>query len=201
MLRQIDQIDGIQIFVAKIFIDPRGSLLQSYVQSDLRSRAIPGEFRQAIQSTSRRGAVRGLHFQWNPPQGKLIRCVRGAIYDVVVDLRHGSPTCGDHARAELTGENRKMLWVPPGFAHGFMALEDESIVLYECTAEWNPSGEGGILWNDPELGIKWPPLEPSVSEKDSRNPTLPAWLADRRSGAFRFSASDAGRPAPSSPQS
>jgi dTDP-4-dehydrorhamnose 3,5-epimerase len=184
MLRQIDQIDGIQVFVANVFIDARGFLLQSYVQSDLRSRGIPGEFRQAIQSTSRRGAVRGLHFQWNPPQGKLIRCLRGAICDMVVDLRHGSATCGDHACAELTGENRKVLWVPSGFAHGFMAMEDESIVLYECTAEWNPSGEGGILWNDPQLGIRWPSLTPLVSEKDSRNPTLSAWLADRRSRAF-----------------
>ena len=188
MLRQIDQIDGLRIFVAKCFIDARGFLLQSYVRSDLAGRGINGEFRQAIQSTSRRGAVRGLHFQWDPPQGKLIRCVRGSIYDVLVDVRRRSPTCGDHTAVELTGENRKILWVPPGFAHGFMALEDESTVLYECTAEWNSSGEGGILWNDPDLAIEWPSVPPLVSEKDSCNPTLAAWLADARSQAFEFTA-------------
>jgi dTDP-4-dehydrorhamnose 3,5-epimerase len=184
MLKQIDEIDGLQVFVTKNFIDTRGSLLQSYVRSDLERRGIPAEFRQANQSTSRRGVVRGLHFQWDPAQGKLIRCIRGAILDVVVDIRRGSPTRGDHVTLELTGENARVFWIPPGFAHGFMALEDDSIVLYECTAEWNPAGEGGILWSDPALGIPWPSLEPIVSPKDSRNPTLAQWWADPRSHAF-----------------
>jgi dTDP-4-dehydrorhamnose 3,5-epimerase len=188
MLKQIDQIDGIQDFVANSFIDTRGSLLQSYVRSDLEKRGIPGEFLQAIQSRSRRGVVRGLHFQWGPPQGKLVRCVSGAILDVVVDVRPESPTCGDHALLELTEDNSKVFWIPPGLAHGFMVLEEDSIVLYECTAEWNPAGEGGILWSDPALGIAWPAIEPIVSPKDMNNPTLAQWLADPRSRAFRFEA-------------
>jgi dTDP-4-dehydrorhamnose 3,5-epimerase len=185
MLKHIDQIDGIQAFVTKSFIDTRGSLLQSYVRSDLESRGIFVEFRQANQSLSRRGVVRGLHFQWDPPQGKLVRCVRGAILDVVVDIRHGSATWGDHAMVEMTGDNARVLWIPPGFAHGFMALEEESIILYECTAEWNPAGEGGILWSDPALGIAWPEIDPIVSPKDTSNPTLAQWLADPRSRAFQ----------------
>jgi dTDP-4-dehydrorhamnose 3,5-epimerase len=190
MLKQIDQIDGIQVFVAKSFIDPRGVLLQSYVRSDLERIGIPGDFRQAIQSISRRSVVRGLHFQWDPPQGKLIRCVQGGIFDVLVDIRHGSCTRGDHLTIELTGENNRVLWIPPGFAHGFMALADDTIVLYECTAEWNPACEGGILWNDPALRIDWPPMSAVVSEKDSRSPTLSEWMADPRSRAFRIISSD-----------
>jgi dTDP-4-dehydrorhamnose 3,5-epimerase len=184
MLKQTDQIDGIQVFVANIFIDSRGALLQSYVRSDLDRHGVRGEFRQAIQSRSRAGAIRGLHFQWEPPQGKLIRCVAGAIFDVLVDIRHGSPTCGDHVAVELTEENRRVLWAPPGFAHGFMALDDGATVLYECTAEWNPACEGGILWDDPALAIAWPSLAPIVSEKDRRNPMLVEWLADPRSRTF-----------------
>ncbi len=186
MLKQIDQIDGLQLFATKNFIDARGSLLQSYVRSDLENRGIPADFRQANQSRSRRGVVRGLHFQWDPPQGKLLRCVRGAILDVAVDIRHGSPTCGDHCTVELTEENSKTFWIPAGFAHGFMALEEDSIVLYECTAEWNPAGEGGILWSDPALGIAWPGTDRIVSPKDMRNPTLARWLEDPRSQAFRY---------------
>ena len=175
--RRRASIDGIVTFQAPVFPDDRGFLLQSYVRSELEKRGIPGDFRQAIQSKSRRGVVRGLHFQWDPPQGKLIRCIEGRIWDVVVDLRHGSPAQGCHSALEMSGENHWVLWVPPGFAHGFMALEDNSIVLYECTAEWSPAAEGGILWNDPELEIDWPPIDPLVSEKDRKNPTLAAWLA------------------------
>jgi len=130
--------------------------------------------------------VRGLHFQWDPPMGKFVRCIYGAIIDVVVDVRHGSPTLGDHAAVELSGQNHKVIWVPPGFAHGTVALEDHSIVLYECTSEHGPGREGGILWNDPALGIKWPDISPIVSQKDKEAPTLQQWLADPRSQHFRF---------------
>ena len=184
MLRSIEQLNGIHVLVAKCFIDERGFLLQSYMRSDLTARGIHAEFRQAIQSKSRRGAVRGMHFQFEPPQGKLVRCVSGRIFDVVVDLRHGSPTQRDHGVVELSGRNHKVIWIPPGFAHGFMAVEDDSVVLYECTAEWSPAGEWGILWNDSALGIDWPPLSAIVSQKDRVNPTLAEWLADPRSSIF-----------------
>ena len=177
-------IDGLKLFPAKCFPDERGYLLQSYVRSELEAGGIPFAFRQAIQSKSKRGTVRGLHFQWDAPQGKLIRCVSGSIYDVAVDVRHGSPTLGDHVAIEMSEANRLVFWLPPGFAHGFMALEDGTTVLYECTEEWNPLGEGGILWNDPSLAIAWPDVPALVSPKDGVNPTLAAWLADPRSGSF-----------------
>jgi dTDP-4-dehydrorhamnose 3,5-epimerase len=175
----------VQVFTANGFPDERGMLVQSWVAADLAARGIPHRFGQAIETRSRRGVVRGLHFQWEPPMGKLVRCLHGAIVDVVVDVRHGSPTLGRHLAVELTGENRRVIWVPPGFAHGTFALEDGSIVLYECTAEHGPGREGGILWNDPALAIRWPDIPPIVSDKDRVAPTLAAWLADPRSQHFR----------------
>ncbi len=111
----------------------------------------------------------------------MLRCVAGRLFDVGVDLRHGSPTLGDHVALEMSAERHEVLWLPPGFAHGFMALEESTVMLYECTAEWSPRGEAGILWNDPELGIHWPNLPPIVSRKDQGNPSLKQWLADARS--------------------
>jgi dTDP-4-dehydrorhamnose 3,5-epimerase len=174
-------IHDAQIFTARSFPDERGYLLQVHVRSELESRGICVEFQQAIMSRSRRGVVRGLHFQWDPPQGKLIRCVSGAVFDVLVDIRPSSPTFGQHMTMELSEENRESVWAPPGLAHGFMALQEGSIVLYECTAEWSPQAEGGVLWNDPALGIRWPALSPIVSAKDAVNPVLSDWLKDPRS--------------------
>ncbi len=186
MLREVRELPGIRVFTAKAFPDERGFLLQSWVKHQLEELGIPSEFQQAIQTCSRRGAVRGLHFQWQPPMGKLVRCIRGRILDVVVDIRHNSPTLGDHAVIELTGANHTVIWVPPGFAHGTFALEEDSIVLYECTSEHHAGNEGGIRWNDPALGIHWPDIEPIVSEKDRAAPTLSQWLADPRSRHFTF---------------
>ena len=186
MLRSPDELPGIKVITAKHFPDHRGFLLQSWVDQDLKEAGIPCDFSQAIQTVSKRGVVRGLHFQWQPPMGKYVRCIHGAIIDVVVDVRHGSPTLGDHAAVELTGRNHRIIWVPPGFAHGTFALEDESIVLYECSAPHGVGGEGGIRWNDPKLGIRWPDLPPIVSEKDDVAPTLAEWLADPRSQQFRY---------------
>jgi dTDP-4-dehydrorhamnose 3,5-epimerase len=118
--------------------------------------------------------------------GKYVRCLSGALLDVVVDVRHESPRLGDHVAVELSDRNHKVIWVPPGFAHGTFALEDGTIVLYECTSEHGPGREGGILWNDPALGIAWPDIQPIVSDKDAVAPTLRAWLDDPRSRHFRF---------------
>jgi len=186
MLRPPHELPGIAVFTAKHFVDERGFLLQSWVAQDLEAMRLPARFGQAIQTVSRRGVVRGLHFQWDPPMGKLVRCIHGAIIDVVVDVRHGSPTLGDHAAVELTGRNHQVIWVPPGFAHGTVALEEQSIVLYECTGQHGPGHEGGIRWNDPGLGIAWPDVPPIVSEKDRVAPTLAEWLADPRSRHVRF---------------
>lgn len=180
------RIAAVKIFTAKHFPDERGLLVQSWVRQDLAALGIPSEFKQAIQTVSRRGVVRGLHFQWDPPMGKLVRCLHGAILDVVVDVRVGSPTLGQHVAVELSGLNHKVIWVPPGFAHGTFAFADESIVLYECTGEHGPGREGGILWNDPALGIAWPDVAPIVSEKDRVAPSLATWLADPRAQHFRY---------------
>jgi dTDP-4-dehydrorhamnose 3,5-epimerase len=180
------RIEAVKLFSARTFLDERGFLLQSWVRGDLLERGIPCDFKQAIQTQSRKGVVRGLHFQWEPPMGKLVRCIHGAILDVVVDVRHGSPTLGEHVAAELSGRNHQVIWVPPGFAHATFALEDDSIVLYECTGEHGAGKEGGILWNDPALGIDWPKIPPIVSEKDREAPTLATWLEDPRSRFFRY---------------
>jgi dTDP-4-dehydrorhamnose 3,5-epimerase len=185
LIDDTQSLPPVQVFQARGFPDERGMLVQSWVAGDLKQRGIPTTFHQAIQTCSRRGVVRGLHFQWEPFMGKLVRCLHGAIIDVVVDVRHGSPTLGKHLAVELTAENRNVIWVPPGFAHGTFALEDDTIVLYECSGEHGP-GEGGILWNDPALGIRWPDIPPVVSEKDRVAPTLQAWLADPRSRHFRM---------------
>jgi len=186
MLVDSSRIPAVRIFEAPVFPDERGFLLQSWVATDLAARGLPREFKQAIQTCSRRGVMRGLHFQWDPPMGKLVRCIAGAILDVVVDVRVGSPTLGHHVAVELRGRNHKIIWVPPGFAHGTFALEEDSIVLYECTAEHGPGREGGIRWNDPALGIAWPAIPTIVSEKDQVAPTLAEWLADSRAAHFRY---------------
>lgn len=130
-------------------------------------------FVQDNQSLSQKGAVRGLHFQAPPfEQGKLVRVVKGAVRDVVVDIRKNSATYGQHFSIDLTEENQLMFWIPPGFAHGFETLEDNTIFLYKCTNLYNKESEGGLLWKDPALGIKWQTAEPIVSDKDQILPTL-----------------------------
>jgi dTDP-4-dehydrorhamnose 3,5-epimerase len=186
MQRQASEVSGVTVMTATSYADERGYLLQSWVKPDLEAVGVPSTFKQAIQTFSKRGVVRGLHFQWQPPMGKLVRCIYGAIVDVVVDVRHGSPTLGDHVAVELTEANHKVIWVPPGFAHGTIALQDDTIVLYECSSEHGPGNEGGILWNDPALGIKWPDIPVTVSAKDRAAPTLAQWLADTRSRHFRL---------------
>ncbi len=186
---QVDpsRIPALRILEAKHFPDERGVLVQSWLKADLDAAGIPSSFTQAIQTVSRRGVLRGLHFQWDPPMGKYVRCLHGGIIDVVVDVRHGSPTLGDHVAVELTGRNHRVIFVPPGFAHATFALEEGTIVLYECTTPHGPGNEGGILWSDPALGITWPDIVPIVSEKDTKQPTLAEWLEDPRSQHFRFS--------------
>lgn len=183
----VGDMPGVIVLTTRAFTDDRGSLLQAWVASDLEATGISARFEQAIQTRSRLGALRGLHFQWDPPMGKFLRCISGRIFDVVVDVRHDSAMLGNHAAVELSEENRKAIWIPPGLAHGMLALEEGTIVLYECTAAYNPAAEGGIRWDDPKLGIAWPNVPAIVSEKDRAAPTLAEWLADPRSQGFRFS--------------
>jgi dTDP-4-dehydrorhamnose 3,5-epimerase len=161
----------------KIFSDFRGFFFESYSRMDMEKIGIPDEFVQDNHSCSSKGVIRGLHFQSNHPQGKLVRVIRGSIFDAVVDIRKGSPTFGGSVGIELSAENRLMIWVPAGFAHGFLSLEDGTEVLYKTTDFYYPEYDAGIRWNDPDLGIAWPQTCHNISsviinEKDGRLPCL-----------------------------
>jgi dTDP-4-dehydrorhamnose 3,5-epimerase len=178
-------IEGAAVIVPEVFEDDRGFFFEAFRVDQFGELGLPTEFVQDNHSRSAKGVVRGLHFQWEPPMGKLVRCIHGGVLDVVVDVRHGSPTLGDHAAIDLRGDNYRILWVPPGFAHSTFATEDDTIVLYECSSQHGPGKEGGIRWNDPALGIRWPDIPPIVSAKDQVAPSLAEWLADSRSRYFR----------------
>lgn len=166
-------MDGPLVIQPKVFADSRGYFFESYSNKLLNQLGLENEFKQDNQSLSQKGTVRGLHFQADPfAQGKLVRVVQGAVKDVAVDIRKGSPTYGRHFEILLTGENKTMFWVPPGFAHGFSVLEDNTIFLYKCTNLYDKASEGGLLWNDPELNINWGVDEAIVSDKDKLLPTL-----------------------------
>lgn len=157
----------------KIFGDQRGFFLELYKEADFASGGIPERFVQDNFSKSSRGVLRGLHYQKAPKtQGKLVFCIKGAIFDVAVDVRKGSPQYGNWVAAELTSENRHMLYVPAGFAHGFQVLSESAEVMYKCTQEYSPPDERGVLWNDPEIDIPWPLENPILSAKDKINPVL-----------------------------
>lgn len=166
---QTTPIEGLLLIRPRVFEDDRGSFSETWNQRAFDEAA--GEevrFVQANESVSQAGVLRGLHFQVPPhAQGKLVRVVRGSVLDVAVDLRVGSPTFGQHHAALLTGENKWQFYVPPGFAHGFMALEDDTVFHYLCTASYHPDSEQALLWNDPDLGIEWGMKDPKVSPKDA----------------------------------
>lgn len=169
-------IDGLIEIYPRIFKDERGYFFESYQKEAFADNGIPSDFVQDNQSYSTAGVLRGLHFQNEPyAQGKLVRVIKGKVLDVVVDLRKHSPTFGHHKKFILTEEQQNMVFVPEGFAHGFLALE-ESIFAYKCTNVYNKESEGGIIWNDPELNIDWGIENPNVSPKDLVLPTLKTWL-------------------------
>ncbi len=168
---------GVLEITPRIFEDERGYFFESYNINLFREHGITEDFLQDNQSYSRKGVVRGLHFQREPfAQGKLVRVIRGAVLDVVVDIRPDSPTFGQHESFLLTGENQKMVYLPAGFAHGFSTLED-AVFSYKCTNVYHKSSEGGILYNDPLLAIDWQVNEPLVSGKDLELPGFDAFKA------------------------
>ncbi|WP_139925471.1 dTDP-4-dehydrorhamnose 3,5-epimerase [Hymenobacter sp. DG01] len=166
-------IQGVVEIQPRVFGDARGAFFESFSAQKMTEAGIIGEWVQDNQSRSDRGVVRGLHFQ-KPPftQAKLVRVAQGRALDVIVDIRKDSPTYGQHLMVELDSERYNMLYVPPGFAHGFTALEDNTLFLYKCTNYYAPQSEGGLLWNDPALGIQWGVENPTVSAKDQILPTL-----------------------------
>ncbi|MFK8020380.1 MAG: dTDP-4-dehydrorhamnose 3,5-epimerase [Pseudomonadales bacterium] len=166
------KLDGVLIIEPKVHGDHRGFFLESYRENQFRDAGITQPFVQDNHSRSQRGVLRGLHFQVTQPQGKLVRVTRGSVYDVAVDINPLSNTCGQYVGIELTEENHKLFWVPPGYAHGFVVTSDIADFQYKCTDYYNPADEGGIIWNDPEVGIEWPIADPQLSGKDAVLPTL-----------------------------
>lgn len=162
-------LPGVIIIEPKVFGDKRGFFLETYREDVLRDAGITEHFVQDNHSRSTRGVLRGLHYQMTQTQGKLIRVTTGAVYDVAVDVRQGSPNFGQWAGAQLDEDNMHIMYVPPGFAHGFVVLSDSADFNYKCTDYYHPESEQGIAWNDPDIGIDWPISEVSLSEKDKKN--------------------------------
>ena len=169
-------ISSLLIVEPRVFADERGFFMETYKESEFNSAGIAESFVQDNHSYSSRGVLRGLHFQTAPhAQGKLVRVVRGAVWDVAVDLRPDASTYGQWHSAELNERNNRMFYIPPGFAHGFLTLEDNTHFMYKCTAEYAPDADGGIRWDDPDIAVDWPLKtgeSPDVSEKDSELPYL-----------------------------
>ncbi|WP_418162929.1 dTDP-4-dehydrorhamnose 3,5-epimerase [Pantoea vagans] len=167
------KIADVKIIEPKVFGDERGFFLETF-QSEKYKRAlnIEGEFVQDNHSRSAKNVLRGLHFQRNNPQGKLVRVVRGEVYDVAVDIRPESPTYKQWVGVYLSEENKTQFWVPPGLAHGFVVISEYADFEYKCTNYYDPSSEGCLAWNDPELGIDWPVSDPILSEKDKAGQLL-----------------------------
>lgn len=165
------EIEGLCVVEPSVFGDDRGYFMETYNYNDFKAEGLDMVFVQDNQSMSVKGVLRGLHYQKQFPQGKLVRVVSGKVFDVAVDLRTGSDTYGKWFGVELSGENKKMFYIPEGFAHGFVVLSDEAVFAYKCTDFYHPGDEGGILWSDPEIGVEWP-IEPDakliISEKDQK---------------------------------
>jgi len=161
------RIDGLLVINPKIFGDDRGYFFESWNEESFVKNGLDLDFVQDNQSLSSKGVLRGLHFQ-NPPfaQGKLVRVIKGAVLDIVVDIRKESATYGQHFSIELNEENKTIFWIPPGFAHGFITLEDDTIVTYKCTGVYNSASEEALLWSDKDLNIDWGAIKPLVSDKD-----------------------------------
>jgi len=170
-------ISGLYEIQPKVFEDRRGYFFESYSERDFFDAGLTLQFVQDNQSRSGKCTLRGLHFQKTHPQGKLVRAIEGEVFDVAVDLRHNSPTRGKWHGVILSGEKQNQFYIPPGFAHGFLVLTEQAVFAYKCSDFYYPNDEGGVIWNDPVIGIKWPDLgaEYILSEKDKK---LPFWGAD-----------------------
>jgi len=166
-------LSGLILIEPKVFSDSRGFFKEIYKESIFREVGLSESFVQDNISFSKKGVLRGLHFQKEPfSQGKLVTCLRGKIFDVAVDLRKESPTFGRWHAQILSEENHLLFYIPPGFAHGFQVLSEIALVFYKCTCEYNREAESGILWNDKDINIKWPIPDPLLSEKDQQLPTF-----------------------------
>ena len=172
MLIEDTAIKEVKILNPKIHMDERGCFFESFKSSFNNDNHLPSTFVQDNEVWSGKGVLRGLHYQLNNPQGKLVRAVVGSILDVAVDIRLGSPTFGKFVMAELSSKNKKIFYIPEGFAHGYLVTSDESVVLYKCTNLYNPNDEYGIKWDDNDIRINWNYSSTVISEKDNKLPTI-----------------------------
>jgi dTDP-4-dehydrorhamnose 3,5-epimerase len=179
-LKRIDtDLPGCCIVEPAVFGDARGYFYESFNAEKYAALGIHARFVQSNVSRSARGVLRGLHYQWPNPQGKLVGVLEGEVYDVAVDIRHGSPTFGRWTAAMLTADNKRQFWIPEGFAHGFCVVSDYATFVYQCTALYDRAADAGIRWNDAQLAIDWPVAEPLLSDKDKGTPFLADVPADR----------------------
>jgi dTDP-4-dehydrorhamnose 3,5-epimerase len=168
----VTDLPGVVIVEPQVHADGRGCFFESYHARRYADAGLPDQFVQDNHSCSARGTIRGLHYQLRRPQAKLVRVIRGAIFDVAVDIRRGSSTFGRWVGVELSADNKRQLFIPAGFAHGFCVLADVSEVEYKCTDYYVPDDQRGVLWNDPAIGVSWPVADPMLSEKDRTYPPL-----------------------------
>lgn len=174
-MKRIDtDLPGVCVIEPHVFGDERGFFYESYNQAAFEKQGIEACFVQSNVSRSLKGVLRGLHYQWPNPQGKLVSVLEGEVYDVAVDIRRGSPHFGRWAAAVLTADNKRHFWVPEGFAHGFCVLSDSALFSYQCTALYDPAADAAIRWNDADIAVDWPISTPQLSAKDSKAPFLAA---------------------------
>ena len=178
-------IPGVLLLEHETFEDERGYFMEVYKRDVFRDLGLPDLFVQLNESRSARNVIRGLHFQWEPPMGKLMRVAEGRAFLVAVDIRHDSPTLGRWVAETMSADDKRQMWAPAGFARGLCALADNTRVQYLCTGTYNGNAESGILWNDPEIGVSWPVRSPLVSAKDRGAQTFREWL--KRAESRRFS--------------
>lgn len=166
------KLPGVLLIEPKVIGDSRGFLAETWVRKRYEAAGVPGTFVQDNVSFSRRGVLRGLHYQHPQPQGKLVQVLQGEVFDVALDIRVGSPTFGQWVAATLSGENHQQIYIPEGFAHGFCVTSETALFAYKCTDYYNPATEAGVQWDDPDLAIPWPVEGPAISEKDRAHPPL-----------------------------
>lgn len=181
-------LGDIVVVVPDVFGDERGFFMETFRADQFKALGLPTEFVQDNHSRSKKGVLRGVHFQWDPPMGKLMRVTYGRAFLAAVDIRKGSPTLGQWFGLEVSAENKKQVWAPAGFARGFCVLSDYAEVEYKCTGIYNPQRESGIRWDDPQIGIRWPQLDTDwiLSPKDRNAQTLAQWLASPNADFFKY---------------
>lgn len=172
-------LPGCVVLEPRVFEDARGFFYESYNRDRLTEMGLPIGFVQGNVSRSARGVLRGLHYQWPNPQGKLVSVLEGEVLDVAVDIRRGSPTFGEWTAVLLSSENKRHFWIPEGFAHGFLTLSENALFIYQCTNTYDHAADAGVLWSDPQIAIDWSVRDPLLSEKDARLPLLLRIPAER----------------------